>query len=309
MSIRDVFIALGVVVLWGINFLFIDLGVQDWPPLLLVVARFIVVVFPAVFFVPFPRGRFGRVLLVGLFMSAGQFGLLYVAMSMGLPPGLASILLQMQAVFTTIVAVIVLREWPRARSVIGIIIGVAGLAVIIAGRTAGVPAIAVVVVLAAALSWGIGNVAARGAGVGGVSLTIWSATVVPIPLFVLSLIIDGPAAVGTALANPTWGVVASTAYTALCASLIGYVAWNTLLGRYAAAEVAPFTLLVPVIGVTSAWLVKGDVPAVAEVAGGCLLLLGVAVTTGVIGRRRTQKRQGRTQIECDPDDDAEPAGS
>lgn len=301
MSVRDVCIALGVVVLWGINFLFIDIGVQDWPPLLLVVARFLVVVFPAVCFVPFPHGRFARVLLVGLFMSAGQFGLLYTAMSLGLPPGLASILLQMQAVFTTIVAVIVLREWPRARSVIGILIGVAGLGVIIAGRSAGVPILAVLVVLAAALSWGIGNVIARSAAVGGLSLTIWSATVVPVPLFILALIIDGPTTVVTAIAHPTWGVLASTLYTAVCASLIGYVSWNTLLGRYVASEVAPFTLLVPAVGVTAAWLVKGDVPTVAEVAGGCLLLLGVAVTTGIIGRRR-RKRQGRTRIECDPDE-------
>ncbi|MGO1347383.1 MAG: EamA family transporter [Brevibacterium aurantiacum] len=277
-------LALLVVVLWGVNFIFIDFGLRDWPPLLLVAARFTLVVFPAIFFVKFPRGDFRRILLIGVFMSAGQFGLLYTSMFLGLPAGLTSIVIQIQAAFTVLVAALALREFPNRRQIIGILIGLSGLGVIGLSLQASVPIAAFLVALGASLSWAIGNVIARGVkeGINGVQMTVWSALVVPVPLFVLSLLVDGPAEVAHALAHPTWGVVASIVYTAGCASLIGYVIWNSLLARFPASQVAPFSLLVPLVGVLSAWLVLGDRPTVPELIGGVLLLLGVAVTTGVL---------------------------
>ncbi|AZT98468.1 EamA family transporter [Brevibacterium aurantiacum] len=277
-------LALLVVVLWGVNFIFIDFGLRDWPPLLLVAARFTLVVFPAIFFVKFPRGDFRRILLIGVFMSAGQFGLLYTSMFLGLPAGLTSIVIQIQAAFTVLVAALALREFPNRRQIIGILIGLSGLGVIGLSLQASVPIAAFLVALGASLSWAIGNVIARGVkeGTNGVQMTVWSALVVPVPLFVLSLLVDGPAEVAHALAHPTWGVVASIVYTAGCASLIGYVIWNSLLARFPASQVAPFSLLVPLVGVLSAWLVLGDRPTVPELIGGALLLLGVAVTTGVL---------------------------
>ncbi|RAE83589.1 EamA family transporter, partial [Burkholderia multivorans] len=90
------------------------------------------------------------------------------------------------------------------------------------------------------------------------------------------------AEVARAVLHPTWGVLASVFYTAGVASLIGYVIWNSLLARFPASQVAPFTLLVPPVGVGAAWLVLGDRPTVPELIGGGLLILGVAVTTGAL---------------------------
>ncbi|GGC29767.1 hypothetical protein GCM10010974_10450 [Brevibacterium sediminis] len=277
-------LALLVVVLWGVNFIFIDLGLRDWPPLLLVAARFTFVVVPAIFFVRFPRGSFGRILLIGTFMSAGQFGLLYTSMALGLPAGLTSIVIQIQAAFTVIVAALVLHEIPSRRQIIGILIGLIGLAVIGLSLQANVPIVAFLVAVGAALSWATGNVIARGVkpGTNGVQMTVWSALVVPIPMVALSTLIDGPTEVAHALTHPTLGVVASAVYTAGLASLVGYVIWNSLLARFPASQVAPFSLLVPPVGVLSAWIVLGDRPSIAELIGGVLLLLGVAVTTGVL---------------------------
>lgn len=277
-------LALLVVVLWGVNFIFIDFGLRDWPPLLLVAARFTLVVIPAIFFVKYPRGSFRRILLIGVFMSAGQFGLLYTAMFLGLPAGLTSIVIQIQAAFTVLVAALVLKEFPSRRQIVGILIGLSGLCAIGLSLQASVPIIAFLVALAASLSWAIGNVIARGVkkGTNGVQMTVWSAIVVPVPLFALSVLVDGPAEVTHALAHPTWGVVASVVYTAGCASLVGYVIWNSLLARFPASQVAPFSLLVPLVGVLSAWIVLGDRPTAPELIGGALLLLGVAVTTGVL---------------------------
>jgi len=128
------------------------------------------------------------VLLIGLFMSLGQFGLLYTALAMGMPPGLASLVLQAQVAFTIVFAALALRETPRRTQVVGVVVGAAGLGIVAAGRDAATPALALVVTLAAAASWAIGNVIARrlgGAGRGGalagLSMTVWSALVAPVP--------------------------------------------------------------------------------------------------------------------------------
>ena len=141
------------------------------------------------------------------------------------------------------------------------------------------PLLGLLLTLAAAMSWAIGNVASRRAAVAsGLSMTVWSALFVPLPLFILALAIDGPSDVGAALTHLTLANVLSTAYTAYLASLVGYGIWNTLLARHPTALVVPFTLLVPAVGMLTAWLVQGEQPGPAEAIGGLALLVGVAVT-------------------------------
>jgi O-acetylserine/cysteine efflux transporter len=64
--------------------------------------------------------------------------------------------------------------------------------------------------------------------------------------------------------------------------------WNTLLARYPTASVVPFTLLVPVSGIATAWVFRGELPTVGTAVGGLLLLLGVLVTA--VSRRRPPRR-------------------
>ncbi len=115
---------------------------------------------------------------------------------------------------------------------------------------------------------------------------MWSAIVVPVPLFALSLMLDGPGAVGHALAHPTLAAALSTAYTVYMSTLLAYGIWNSLLARYPAAAVVPFTMLVPVVGAATAWVVLREVPNGGQLVGGLLLLAGVATTTGVLRARR-----------------------
>jgi O-acetylserine/cysteine efflux transporter len=265
--------------IWGVNFVVIDEGIGHVPPLAFAALRFTLVALPAVFFVRRPTARFRDVALVGVLMSVGQFGLLYSALHLGMPPGLASLVLQAQVMLTVLIAAWRLGERPRRPVVAGIAVGTLGLAVVAAGRGGSTPALAFVLTLAAALSWALGNVAARRVGsASGLSLTVWSATVVPAPLFAASLLLDGPHAVVQGLAHLPVSALLSTAYTVVLASLVGYGIWNSLLARYPAASITPFALLVPPVGIATAWLVQGERPGIAEVAGGLLLLVGVAVT-------------------------------
>ncbi|GAA1729234.1 EamA family transporter [Microcella frigidaquae] len=277
MSLRHSLLALLVVVIWGANFVVIDAGQADVPPLLFLALRFLVVCVPAVFFLKPPGIGWRQLLLVGGFLSLGQFALLYLALALGMPPGLASLLLQTQVMFSLAVAAVVLRERPTRRQLVGVLIGMAGLAVVITAHTQAAPLLPLVVTLGAALAWSIGNVLARRAqATSGLSLVVWSGLVVPLPAFALSLIVDSPPVVWEALTSLSWVAVGSTVYTAVFASLIGYGIWNSLLARYPTSAVVPFTLLVPVVGILTAWLVQGEVPAVAELVGGAVMLAGLA---------------------------------
>lgn len=288
MTPRHVLLGLLVALIWGVNFVVIDLGLHDTPPLVLVALRFALVAVPLVFFVPRPDAPWLVIAGIGLFMSAGQFALLFTAMHLGLPAGLAAVVLQCQMVFTLVIGAIVLRERPSRMQLAGALVAVGGLGVVALGRLEGSPGMAAVVpvliCVAAGLSWGIGNVISRSAaGADGFGIVVWSALVVPLPVLALSLLLDGPATVGEAFATIGWQTVVSVAYTAGLASLVGYTIWNTLLGRYPAAVVAPFALLAPPVGLAAAAIVLGQVPNALELAGSVLLVGGVAI--GQLRRR------------------------
>ena len=278
MSTRDTALAVLVALIWGVNFVVIDEGLGDMPPLLFVALRFTVVLLPAVFLVPRPPVPWRTLALVGLTLSAGQFGFLYTSLALGMPAGLASLVLQAQVLFTVTLAALVLHEHPSRRQVCGLTLGLGGLVLVGVGRSASTELLGLLLAVAAAASWAVGNIASRRAQVAsGLSMTVWSALFVPVPLALASLVVDGPAQVGAALTHLTLGNVLSTAYTACLASLVGYSVWNTLLARYPAARVTPFALLVPPVGLVSAWLLQGERPSPTEAVGGSLLLLGVAV--------------------------------
>lgn len=287
---RDMILAASVATLWGFNFVVIDWGMDGIPPLLFVAIRFLVVAL-AVVVVPRPDASWRTVVGVGCFMSLGQFGLLYTSMALGLGPGLAALLLQAQVVLTIVIAALVLRERPTVAQSAGVALGVVGLAVVAVGRGGDAPAIAVACALAAALSWAIGNVIARRAGVvrgrgpfGPLSLTVWSALVVPVPAFALSLLVEGPAAIAGGLAAFGWRPTLSTLYTAVLCTIVGYAIYNGLLARNRSAAVVPWVLLAPVVAMASAAFLLGQIPAPAELAGGAVLVAGVLVT-GLPARR------------------------
>ncbi len=277
MSPRHTLLALLVVVIWGANFVVIDAGLEGVPPLVFLALRFVAVAIPAVFFIKPPSIGWRSVLLIGTFLSLGQFVLMYTALALGMPPGLASLLLQVQVIFTLAISAVFLREHPTRRQLIGVSIGMFGLAIVVVGHSAVAPWLPLVITIGAALSWAIGNVLARRAkATSGLSLVVWSGLVVPIPSLALAMVVDSPAVVWESLTHLPVVAILSTLYTAVAASLIGYGIWNTLLAKYPTSAVVPFTLLVPVVGILVAWAVQGELPTSTELIGGAIMLAGLA---------------------------------
>jgi O-acetylserine/cysteine efflux transporter len=288
---RHAVLALIVAVCWAVNFVVIDIGLESFPPLLFAALRFGLIAFPAILFVPRPDVRWLAVVAIGLFICVGQFGLLFVAMNIGLPAGLASVIAPLQPVFTIPLAAVALGERPSVRQVAGVSLAVAGIAAIAAGRAHSVPLHAVALGIASAASWGCGNVVTRAAGTRRpFSLLVWSSVVAPVPLLGLSLIFEGTGRWQHAASSLSASGIAALAYVVVVSTFFGYGTWYRLMSRYPASTVAPFTLLVPVIGILTASLVRGEHPTWGELLGSLIVLIGLALALDVLDALAVRRR-------------------
>lgn len=294
MSGRDMGIGLIVVVLWGLNFIAIKLGLGNMPPLLLGTLRFVVVCLPAIFFLPRPPVPWRWLIALGLTINVGQFAFLFMGIKFGMPAGLASLIHQSQAFFTLVFAVLLIGERWHWNNLAGLFIAACGMTVIASQQGSSMTAIGFWLTLTGAASWGAGNVIMRRATQGVppfsmLALVVWSGAVAILPLALLSLFIEGAAAWKEAWNSATWTTVASIAYLGYFASLGGYGLWGKLLSRYPAGVVSPFALLVPVVGMSSAALILGEAFSLHQVIGALLMMAGLAVH--VFGGRRSEPHE------------------
>jgi O-acetylserine/cysteine efflux transporter len=291
---RDIGLGLIVVILWGLNFNAIKLGLGNMPPLLLATIRFIVVCLPAIFFLQRPPIAWRWLIALGLTLNVGQFAFLFLGMKMGMPAGLSSLIHQSQAFFTLLIAVIFIGERLHWNNILGIMIAAGGMLVIALQQGSSMTGIGFGATLIGAASWGAGNVIMRRATQGVppfsmLSLVVWAGAVAILPLGLLSFFIEGLAAWQTALHSISFTTVASIIYLAYFATLCGYGLWGKLLSRYPAATVSPFALLVPVIGMSSAALIFGEAFSLWQLLGALLVMAGLIVH--VFGGRWTKVRQ------------------
>mgnify|MGYP001788527861 CR=1 FL=1 len=282
MSRRDIGLGLIVVVLWGLNFIAIKLGLGNMPPLLLATLRFVVLCLPAIFFLPRPPVAWRWLIALGLTLNVGQFAFLFLGMKLGMPAGLSSLIHQSQAFFTMLIAVLFIGERLHWNNLIGLIIAAAGMALIAVQQGSSMTTAGFWITIIGAASWGAGNVIMRRATQGVppfsmLALVVWAGAVAILPLGLLSLLIEGPAAWKTAMQSFNLTTVASIIYLAYFASLCGYGLWGKLLSRYPAATVAPFALLVPVVGMSSATILLRESISLWQVIGAILVMAGLIV--------------------------------
>lgn len=278
MSVRDVLLALVVVALWGFNFVVMKWGLESVPPLLLMALRFAFAAVPAVFFIKRPNCAWAWIVGFGLILGVAKFSLLIVGLKLGMPAGLSSLVLQVQAFFTMAFAVVLLGDRPLPVQIGGAVIAALGIAVIGSGRLEGASLGPLLMVIAAAACWGLANIVAKKAGrVDMLAFVVWSSLFAPLPLLALSLTIEGPQAVAAALSGMTWKGIGSVLFQAGPTTLFGFAIWNGLLGRLPVATVAPFSLLVPVFGMTSGVIFLGESIGMREALGAALVIAGLIV--------------------------------
>ncbi|MEU5953931.1 EamA family transporter [Streptomyces sp. NPDC047525] len=281
-----VLLAVLVAAVWGVNFVVIEVGLDHFPPLLFSALRFLVAALPAVFFVGPPKVAWKWIVGVGLVLGVAKFGLLFIGMDAGMPAGMSSLVLQIQAVFTALFAFVALGERPGRVRLLGMLIALAGIGVAAVDEGEAGPLTAFALLIGAAACWGASNVLTRKASPpDALNFMVWVSTVPVLPLLALSLLFEGPSAGRAALASLDWQGAGIIVYVAWITTVFGFGAWGYLLRRHPASTVAPFSLLVPVFGMSAAGLVLDESVSALGWCAAALLVGGVALTS-LAGVRR-----------------------
>jgi len=283
LSPRDLALVLVVVAVLGFTFVAIKVGLRELPPFALVALRYVLAAFPLVFFIKPPRIPWRFVVAYGIAVGICQFAMLFLGIKLGMPAGLASLVIQIQIFFTVALGIAFLGEKLRREDLIGAAIATAGLVLLGAYKVmSGVSAtvIGFLLVIGAALCWGTGNIIAKRAAkdheADMFALVVWSSLVPPLPMFLLAYVFEGGPAVWQSVmdASPlTWGCVLVLAWGA---TLFGFGSWAGLLHRYPTALVSPFALLIPVVGLASGAIFLDEGLAPLQLVGVVLVLIGLA---------------------------------
>lgn len=257
---KPLLLALLVVVIWGINFIAIFVGLRELPPFLFCTLRFGLSALPLVFFLPKPKAPMLHILGFGLFNFTLQFGFLFSGIYLGLSAGLASLVLQVQVFFSIGLAFLFFQERPRIVTIVGSLISFIGIGIVAAHVGGDVTLPGLTLTLLAALSWATGNMFTKKVNTDSpLALVVWG-NLVAFPLMgISSFFIDGPSTIGNALRDISWIGILAVAYVVYLSSHVGYGIWGWLLKNYSTSAVVPFTLLIPVVGfLSSALLLQED---------------------------------------------------
>lgn len=290
MKKKDILLSVILVTLWGVNFTVIKLGLDGVPSMMLVSLRYLLTSFPAIFFVKKPKTEVKYIVFYGLTVGVGQFACMFYAMELGIPAGIASVVLQIQAFISPLMAMIFLKEKLNSRQITGFIISAAGLIMIAMASTGDsinrVPVSAFMFILAAPVFWASSNIIAKiasdkaalkGERLNMISMVVWSGLVPPVPMMVLALIMDKPETILDALFNINAVSIFAILYLAYAATLIGYGIWSILLASYPMSKISPIPLLVPIVALLSARIVLSEQLSPLQWAGFIVILTGLII--------------------------------
>lgn len=288
MSPIHLLLAIIVTLIWGINFTFIAWSLESFPPLMLSAMRFFFTAIPLILFIKPPK--FNRTLLtyaVGTFVL--QYAFVFTAMHLGASAGLTALLLQLQIFITVLLAYFMLGESVNRMQIVGMVIGVLGLAVIASNLGGDMPLLGFICILIAATGWSFGNIASKqiskqaaaanatpshsvnatflsssratalSAPLSALSLVVWGGLIACVILTIASLIFETAAwqvATFTQASMKSW---LSLGFIVYMSTLIGFGLWAFLLSENTASKVIPFALLVPVFGMATSVLLTGEV--------------------------------------------------
>lgn len=285
MSSRDSAELLVLAALWGASFLFMRVAAPELGPVALIALR---VGIAAALLVPLLAlrrgfgqlaGRAGPVLVVGVLNSALPFCLLAYA-TLSVTAGLASILNATSPLWGGLVAHVWLRERLTRSRVAGLLVGLAGVAVLVWGRAsfrAGGTGLAVAAALAATLSYGVAASYTRRrlAGVDPLAVAAGSQLAAALVLAAPALLL-WPA---QPVSPRAW---ASVAALGVVCTAVAYVLYFRLIAHVGAGRAIAVTFLIPPFAVAWGALLLGEAITARMLAGAGVVLVGTALATGLV---------------------------
>ncbi len=284
MTLEDMALAVAVAIIWGLSFVLTKFGLVELSAAELAALRFAVAAVPCLF-VPKPAISWPVLIAISFSLFVGQFLAQFYGIAHGVPPGLAAVIVQSQALFTVAFAALAFGEMPAKGQLIGMTIAAIGLGLI--SMTVGHDfSVAVfIVILISPISFAIGNLLLRKAHNARLfDLFAWLSLIAPVPLFFVAVVSEGPAAVVGHFRDMSWKGAAVALLLGAVATTLAYGIWGSLLRRYRAAQVVPFVLLVPVVGAASSAVVFGETFEPLRLGGMITVIVGIGVMI-VLGLR------------------------
>ncbi|MDM4768233.1 EamA family transporter [Pelomonas sp. SE-A7] len=283
-----------VVLIWGLNFVVMKLGLKGLSPMLLGALRFCVAAAPLLLLWRGPPLPWRYLAAYGLAQGLGQFGLLFTGLQLGMTAGMASVVMQTQAFFTLLLAAPLLGEKARPAQWLGLSVALAGLLAIALAHGEGpgqMTLIGFALTVGAAFMWAVSNlvgrIAARHSDYDPLAFIAWSSLVPIGPFFALAFWQQGHDAIRHQIHALQGPALLAVLYLGLLATLLAYSLWTQLLKRHAPSRVVPWSLLVPVVGLLAAAVAFDEQPSPLQWAGTGAVLLGLVVNQGLLklGRR------------------------
>lgn len=283
MAIKDILIIIVVTTIWGLNFSVTKIGMEYMPPLFLNALRFSVVALMA-FIIPRPSVDWRIFAGIGIFIGVIKFSLVFVGISLGLGAGLSSVVIQGQVFFTIILAFFLYKERVQSYQSIGLLVGFAGLLVMSFDDGGDFNFLGFLMTVFASLMWGIANMFFRRTGsTEAVAVIVWASVVALIPLWLLSLIFDGPDEIITSFQNFNLQSTMVIFFASIFSTVFAYSMWGKMLSKYRAADVIPFALLIPVSGLLAGVFVMKESVSFTAVIGIIIIMLGLVIS--ILGGR------------------------
>jgi O-acetylserine/cysteine efflux transporter len=273
----DIFLAVTVAVIWGLGFVGSRLALDELSPALMTAMRFSIAAVPCLF-VRRPNVSWTVLIAISGTLFLGQFLSQSWAIAHHVPVGLASVVVQSQALFTVAFAAAAFREIPTRVQIAGIAVAAVGLLMICGTVGFDFSAGAFAVLMISPVSFAIGNLLLRQArDVPMFDLFAWLCLVPPLPLLALALVADGPQATWHSLWQMSLTGWASMLFVGAISTSIAYWLWGRLLRDHTAAQVVPFALLVPFVGAAASSVVFGEKFGPLRLAGMVTVVAGIAI--------------------------------
>ena len=285
MPIRAILAAILVSTCWGGNYTATKFAMQDFPPYLALLLRFIgvaAVLAPFALRAKLPRLR--DMAFLGIMLIVIQFACVFTALDMGLSITSAVVASQLGVPFACVLAAIFFKDNLGPWRSFGLMVAFFGVMIVAGTPNASEHWQAFLLAVLGSLAWSSSNIyLKRMQPTPSVTqLLFWPALFSLLPLVLLSYF--GESHQWEAIAHAKWSSWVGILYSLIFSSIIGYGLWNRLITTYPMSHVVPYSLLVPVVGITAGVIAFGDPVTTQVLLGAVLTIIGV----GVITLRRPQ---------------------
>ncbi len=276
MNWRHMLLAMLVAASWGANFASAKIAMQELPPFLLLWLRFTIVAVVVLPFCPRPAISWRALTMLSLLLGTLHFAFMFLSIGLGLSASGAVIASQLGVPFSCLLGSIMFNDKLGRWRSFGMLVSFSGVVIIAGEPEISRHFIPFLVACTGALAWASANMAMKRMGsVPILPLLAWISLLCVPQLGLMTLIFEqGQLQAIRDASLLTWGAVLYTTFISL---ILAYGIWYRLLQRFPMSQVAPYSLLVPVFGLSACHFILGEPLSAQFLTGGVLTIVGVGV--------------------------------